>query len=341
MSDHPVTGPPALTPARHTPAGGWLAQPFRSFFALRKEAPLWQQVLLGLLCIALCLGAWWYVTRGEEYEDRILSPDVLPSPRETLDYFSTLWYDHALTRSIFLSLRRVTLGFALAALIGIPVGVLCGCFPRVYAFFLPLSLFGRNIPVAALIPLTYSVFGIDEKQKIIFVFIACVMFIVSDTARAVADVASTYVDTAYTLGANRWQVVLKVLVPLAMPSIFNSLRLLYGLAFGYIMLVESVQAGGGPGGLGGIINLAQRRGLKEPILLVLLIIPIVALGIDRLLFWVQKELFPYRYGGSGILHQALGGVLHVWDDFKTWLWKRPAPTALGLPPARQPEQGKP
>jgi NitT/TauT family transport system permease protein len=338
MSNQLPSTPLAPAPARHPPAGHWLAQPFRAFFALRAEAPWWQRVLFGLLCVALCIGVWWYVTRGEEAEDRILSPDVFASPRETLDYFPTLWYDQALTRSIFLSLRRVTLGFALAAVVGIPVGVLCGCFPRVHAFFLPLSLFGRNIPVAALIPLTFSVFGIDERQKIIFIFIACVMFIVSDTARAVADVSSSYVDTAYTLGSNRWQVILKVLVPLAMPGIFNSLRLLYGLAFGYIMLVESVQAGGGPSGLGGIINIAQRRAMKEPILLVLLIIPVVALAIDRILFWIQKELFPYRYGGTGILHKALGAVLHAWDDCKTWVWRHSVPAAL--PSETQPAQGK-
>ena len=83
-----------------------------------------------------------------------------------------------------------------------------------------------------------------------FIFIACVAFVISDTARAIADVGSHYIDTAYTLGASRWQMILKVLVPLAMPSVFNSLRLLFGLAFGYIMLAEIDQArrrGGRPG----------------------------------------------------------------------------------------------
>ena len=100
---------------------------------------------------------------------------------------------------------------------------------------------GRNIPVAAVIPLTFSLFGIGELQKIMFIFIACVAFIVMDTATAIADVSDRYVDTAYTLGASRRQIVMKVLVPLAMPSIFNSLRLLFGLAFGYIMLAEVIQ----------------------------------------------------------------------------------------------------
>ena len=125
--------------------------------------------------------------------------------------------------------------------------MLCGCFRRVNAFFAPLMIVGRNIPVAAVIPLTLSLFGIGEFQKIMFIFIACVAFIVMDTATAIADVSSRYIDTAYTLGATRRQIILKVLVPLAMPSIFNSLRLLFGLAFGYIMLAEVIKTGGDVG----------------------------------------------------------------------------------------------
>ena len=97
---------------------------------------------------------------------------------------------------------------------------------------------------------------------------------------------------------------MKVLVPLAMPSVFNSLRLLFGLAFGYIMLAEVVKFGGESGGLGDIINTSQRRGPREHMLLVLLIIPVVALVIDHVLLWIQRELFPYRYGGSGHPPQA-------------------------------------
>ena len=210
-----------------------------------------------------------------------------------------------------MTLRRVAMGFGLATLVGVPLGILCGCFSRVYAFFLPLTLFGRNIPVAALIPLTFSLFGIGELQKVMFIFIACVAFIVSDTARAIGEVRESYVDSAYTLGAGRWQTIMKVLVPLAMPSVFNSLRLLFSLAFGYIMLSEVIKFGGESGGLGDIINTSQRRGPREHVLLVLLIIPIVALVIDYMLLWIQKELFPYRYGGSGCLHSLVSGP-HAW-----------------------------
>jgi ABC-type nitrate/sulfonate/bicarbonate transport system permease component len=192
----------------------------------------------------------------------------------------------------------------------------------VQAFFLPLTLFGRNIPVAALIPLTFSLFGIGELQKVVFIFIACVAFVVWDTTRAVQEVGSQYIDTAYTLGASTWQTIGKVLLPLALPSVFNSLRLIFGLAFGYIMLAEVVKFGGEVGGLGDIINTSQRRGLREHVILVLLFIPIVALVIDRLLFTIQAELFPYRYGGMGILDRLVRAILHAWEDLRLAVWKQ-------------------
>ena len=167
-----------------------------------------------------------------------------------------------------------------------------------------------------MIPLTLSLFGIGEFQKIMFIFIACVAFIVMDSATAIRDVSSRYIDTAYTLGASRWQIILKVLVPLAMPNIFNSLRLLFGLAFGYIMLAEVIQTSDS-GGLGSIINFAQSRGgHRTYILLVLMLIPLVALAIDRLLFWTQRQLFPYQYGGPGWLHRALRMVFRAWESVK-------------------------
>ncbi|QEH36728.1 Bicarbonate transport system permease protein CmpB [Aquisphaera giovannonii] len=295
---------------------------------------------MGLLGIAACFGIWWFVTRGEA-EERILSPSSgISSPSETFATFHSLWFDRALTRNLLTSLRRVASGFGLATAVGVPLGILCGCFTRVDAFFLPVTVFGRNIPVAALIPLTFSLFGIGELQKTMFIFIACVAFIVSDTARSIREVRESYVDSAYTLGAGRWQAIMKVLVPLALPGVFNSLRLLFSLAFGYIMLAEVVKFGGESGGLGDIINTSQRRGPREHVVLVLLIIPVVALAIDKALLWIQRELFPYRYGGVGVLHSLVRALMHGWEDLKGLVWRRPLPASIagelaGPPQARR------
>ena len=80
-------------------------------------------------------------------------------------------------------------------------------------------------------------------------------------------------------------------MPLALPEIYDSLRNLFGLAFGYIMLAELINA---KYGLGYLLSTSQRRGLTEHIILILVVIGLLAYGIDRLLFWFQRGLFPYR-----------------------------------------------
>jgi ABC-type nitrate/sulfonate/bicarbonate transport system permease component len=259
--------------------------------ALRKALSRPWAVGLQVGSVAAALGLWYLVTAGSA-EERILSPLTLPSPGEVAAQIKSLWFDAALTRSIGWSLRRILFGFGLAALIGIPLGILAGCFRSFEAFLRPLTVFLRNVPIAALIPLTLVWFGLGESQKVFFIFIACLGFVVFDTTAAVLDVDERYVQTAYTLGAQRHHVVFKVLVPLALPAIFNSLRLLFGLAFGYIVLAELIDA---RFGLGYIIQVAQRRGPREHIYLVLFIITLIAFSIDRLLFSIQRKLFPYMF----------------------------------------------
>ena len=93
------------------------------------------------------------------------------------------------------------------------------------------------------------------------------------------------------------QVIHKVLLPLSMPNIVNSLRLLFGLAFGYIMLAEVINA---KLGLGHIILMSQRRPeFKEHIYLCLIIIAVLAFSIDRVVLWAQKRWFPYIQHDEG------------------------------------------
>jgi NitT/TauT family transport system permease protein len=188
-------------------------------------------------------------------------------------------------------MRRVLLGFGLAVIVGVPLGIVAGAWRVFDAASAPLALFGRNVPVAALIPLTILWFGIEETQKVMFIFIACVPFVFSDAVRAVVSVPERYVETAQTLGASSFQIVWKVLVALSLPDIYKSLRALFGMAFGYIMLAELINA---EHGLGYLLSTSQRRGLSEHIILILLVIGALAYGIDKFLLFIQRGLFPYR-----------------------------------------------
>jgi len=278
--------PPAALP--RAPRTGDVREP--SLFALRVAPSPLARRLLGVGTVALVVVVWWLMTRGSQPEERWISPAILPSPLEVATTFKPL-LDRGLIPGIAATLKRVLVGFGLAILVGVPIGIAAGAWRAISAAAQPLALLGRNLPVAALIPLTVLWFGIDETQKVMFIFIACVPFVYSDTMRAIAGVPDRYVETAETLGASSAQIVRKVLVPLALPEIYDSLRHLFGMAFGYIMLAELINAGHG---LGYLLMTSQRRALPEHVILILLIIGLLAFGIDRLLFWLQRVLFPYR-----------------------------------------------
>jgi ABC-type nitrate/sulfonate/bicarbonate transport system permease component len=246
--------------------------------------------LAGAVAMGVIVLLWWLATSGGS-EERFISPIILPSPVEVIKSFPSLLNDRALLQSVAATLKRVLIGFGLAVVVGVPLGIIAGSWRLVEAAAAPLALFGRNLPVAALIPLTILWFGIDETQKVMFIFIACVPFVFSDAVAAVVNVPDRYVETAQTLGASSSQIVRKVLVALALPDIYNSLRHLFGLAFGYIMLAELINA---QHGLGFLLMTSQRRGMSEHIILILIIIGLLAYGIDRLLFFFQRGLFPHR-----------------------------------------------
>jgi ABC-type nitrate/sulfonate/bicarbonate transport system permease component len=265
--------------------------PNPELLALRVAPPPLTRHLVGAATMAVIVLLWWLATSGLGSEERWISPVILPSPAEVVRSFPSLLRERALLQSIAATLKRVLVGFGLAVHVGVPLGIIAGSWRVFEAAGAPLALFGRNLPVAALIPLTILWFGIDETQKVMFIFIACVPFVYADAVAAIAGVPARYVETAQTLGAGSWQIVTKVLVALAIPDIYNSLRHLFGLAFGYIMLAELINA---EHGLGYLLMASQRRGMSEHIILILIIIGLLAYGIDRLLYWFQRGLFPYR-----------------------------------------------
>lgn len=270
---------------------------------IRETIPSWMSWVLGSLPVLVLLAVWFLLTAGAEVENRIISPTILPSPVEVLqslwgkgepgasDYVPSLWMERALVRNLLVSFGRVLYGFMLAVAIVFPLGVLMGGFTKVKVTFSPLAVFGAYLPIPTLVPLTMSLFGTDELQKVVFLAIAFGIYLLPLIVQAVDAVDDTYLKTAYTLGAGRWQAVRKVLLAIAWPDIFQALRMGFGVGWSYILLVEMVDMSKG---IGGLIMVSQRRGPREHIYLVLLFIVAIAFLTDRLWAWAGKQLFGHR-----------------------------------------------
>jgi ABC-type nitrate/sulfonate/bicarbonate transport system permease component len=262
-----------------------------AFLRIREQIPSWLVWVLGVIPILVLLGIWYLITAGAEAEQRMISPTILPSPLEVVRSFGSLWFDRALMRNLLVSLGRVIEGFALAVAIVFPLGLLMGAFSKVKVMFAPLSVFGAYLPIPTLVPLTMSLFGTGEWQKVIFLAVAFGIYLLPLVVAAVDSVDDTYLKTAYTLGADKPQSVAKVLLPISWPDIYQALRMSFGVGWSYILLAEMVDIGRG---LGGIIITSQRQGPREHIYLVLLVIVAVAFLTDRLWVAIGKRLFPYR-----------------------------------------------
>jgi ABC-type nitrate/sulfonate/bicarbonate transport system permease component len=256
---------------------------------LRAEPSFPLRMAIGGIAVAVVLAIWWFLTHGPVVE-RTISPSKLPSPGEVLDSWSKM-EGRGLTDSILTTLWRVFLGVGLAAVVGVILGVLSGASRGVSAALAPIVIFLRSVPMGALVPLTLLLFSTGEKQKVMFIFLAVFPFVFSDALKAVSIVPERYVETAQTLGASNRQIILKVLVPLALPDIITSLRFQVGLALGYVTLAEAIDT---ETGLGVLLNGSQREGPYEHVYLLLFIIAILAFAIDLTLRTLQRGVFAWR-----------------------------------------------
>lgn len=248
---------------------------------------------VGLTClfVGLVLLVWWILTRGDPSE-RIVQPLILASPIEVLRAFVPLHFDQGLERSAIGSWLRVTAGFTLAAIVALPLGVYMATFAPIAAFFRPLALVGAYVPIIVFIPLTMTWFGTGETQKIGFLFIACFVALLPLVIKDIADVPNAFLDVAVTKGASEWQLVRYVLFPVAQANIWDHLRGVYGVGWGWIIMAEVILRP--KYGLGALIAISERESHTNAIFAVIIVIVLIAVACDQLWRIGGEWLFPYR-----------------------------------------------
>src|SRR5215468_10128982 len=197
---------------------------------------------LGILFFVLFFAAWGYATLGG-YVSKTFLADPLTMVEEGWQLISK----HGFLGDIAITIWRVVGGFVLAALVAVPLGILMGAYKPIEAFFEPFVSFSRYLPASAFIPLLILWAGIGELQKLLVIFIGSVFQIILMVALAVTAVRRDLVEAALTLGARNRGILARVLIPAAAPDIAESLRLVLGWAWTYVIVAELIGSSSGIG----------------------------------------------------------------------------------------------
>jgi NitT/TauT family transport system permease protein len=255
-------------------------------FELRAPLPRKLRPFLAVAAPVLVLLTWCVLSYGE-----IISDTFLPSPTEVIRGLLQLFFEKDLGQAILTSTKRITIAFALASAAALPLGILMGAFEPVNRFFEPVLAPLRFMPISAFIPLLIVWFGIEESQKIAFLFLGVFVYLLPVVVTAIRAVPQEYVDTAYTLGASKAQVIFTVLIPSALPEIFESFRVMNAIAWTYVILAEAVNPGTS---LGYLIQLAYSHAKPEWSFAGLVVIGGVGLLTDALLRGLNALFFRWK-----------------------------------------------
>src|SRR5262245_17490529 len=200
---------------------------------------------------------------------------------------------HDFYQDIAVTIWRVFGGFALAAVIGVPLGILMGAYKAVEAFFEPFVSFARYLPASAFIPLLILWAGIGEAQKLLVIFIGSFFQLVLMVAVTVGGTRRDLVEAAYTLGARSGGIVRRVLLPSSAPDIAETLRLVLGWAWTYVIVAELI---GASSGIGHMITDSQALLDTGQIIFGIVVIGVIGLVSDYAFKQLNRRLFPWSLG---------------------------------------------
>ena len=265
----------------------------QSLWSIRQPVPRGTALALAFIMPVVVLGAWCLISYGH------LAPaDFVPSPTEvvrgTLQLF--LQYDLATailvsTKRIVTSAGRIVLAFLIAALVALPVGILMGAFAPIHHIFESIMAPLRYMPISAFIPLLILWFGIYDREKIAFLFLGVFVYLLPVVVSAIRTVPEELVQTALTLGASKMQVIRTVLVPAALPDIFDSFRVMNAILWTYVILAEAVNP---EHGLGYMVELARTHQKASWSFAGLIVIGGIGLLTDFIIRTLSTMLFRWR-----------------------------------------------
>jgi len=231
--------------------------------------------VIGLVGVASLVAIWCVLTYGG-----VFPPRFLPTPGAVWDGAVEFHRQHFLLSSVWFSFLRVSKALLLVVLVGIPVGLLMGAFAPVDAFLGKIINGAKSVPPTGFIGLVVLWFGIEEFGKVFFLFLGAIFFMVIMVRNAVAAVPEEYTRVALDLGANRGQMLRKVLLPGAVPRIWEAITVCNGIMWTYIVLTEYINSNLQEPGLGVLLNVAVRTFRPGKVFATLALIAIISASTD-------------------------------------------------------------
>jgi NitT/TauT family transport system permease protein len=254
------------------------------FEPLRPIPASWR-VGLGALAFAVLLALWAAATFGGWVQ-----PLFLADPVRTFLAGYELIVRFGFLADIAATIWRVVGGFLIAAAVGVPLGIAMGAYKPIEAFFEPFVTFARYLPASAFIPLLILWAGVGESEKLAVIFLGSVFQIVVMVTVAVGSCRLDLFEAAYTLGSTHTTVVTRVLLPAAAPRIAESLRVVLGWAWTYVIVAELI---GASSGIGHMIMDSQRLLDTGQMIFGIVVIGLIGLASDLLFRAGNRWLYPW------------------------------------------------
>ena len=243
------------------------------------------RVALGVGFFVLFFAVWAAFTLGG-----LVSPTFLASPITMAQEGYRLFAEFNFLHDVGMTVWRVLGGFVMAAVIAVPLGIAMGAHKGVEAFLEPFVSFCRYLPASAFIPLLILWAGLGELQKLLVIFIGAVFQIILMVAVIVGNARKDLVEAAYTLGASPAGIVRRVLIPGAAPDIAETLRLVLGWAWTYVIVAELI---GSSSGIGHMITDSQALLNTGQIIFGIIVIGLIGLVSDVVFKAINRRLFAW------------------------------------------------
>lgn len=234
---------------------------------------------LPALVIAASLVAW-------EVAVRATKNDLFPGPWQVVLGINELVRKGLLLRYIVASLFRVTWGFGLAVLVGVPLGLFLGWFRAAHQAFNPLIQVLRPISPIAWIPLAILWFGVTDAAPVFLIFLASVFPITVSAAAAVRNLQPVYLRAARNFGLGRARLFTRVILPATLPQILTGVRIALGVAWLVVVAAEMIAVSSG---LGYLIIDARNAGKRYDLVVAgMLVIGVIGLALDLTLRQLER-----------------------------------------------------